>query len=193
MWIDTQGFKEVSKELKRMRDAQVPAITKAIDDAAVFGKNLAVDKIFNKFGYKSKSYVEDTFFVSIHPNDLTAHISARFRATSLTRMAKPRYRTGKKGQSVLNGYDVSAYKNQPVWFKGAFTIIGQNGNQVMFMRKRKDNSWRKIGKQKAKKAGTKDQKPLYGPSVWGAFKYMRDDIEPPIIKHLRERYGHHAK
>ena len=83
MALAITGFAEVDRELKRIRAAQVPTIAKAIDDTATFGKQLAVDAIFNKYGFKTKSYVEQHFSVSINPKTLTASISARMRASTL--------------------------------------------------------------------------------------------------------------
>ena len=60
--------------------------------------------------------------------------------------------------------------------------IGKNGNQIMFERQKGDNSWRKL----------KGQKAMYGPSVAGSFRKIRDDIEPPIIAYLRNKYGQYA-
>ncbi|PKH62570.1 hypothetical protein CXF83_14965 [Shewanella sp. Choline-02u-19] len=183
MALSTTGFDAVTKELKRMRAAQAPAIENAINDAAEFGSKLAVDEIFNRYGFKSRSYIESLISVSIHPKNLTAVISARYRPSTLTRFATPHYRAGKGGTKVVAGYSISALRNQPVWFKGAFTVIGRNGNQLMFLRSKGDNSWRKLNGQKSK----------YGPSVAGSFGVIRDVIEPPIITYLRERYGRYAK
>ncbi|PKG80585.1 hypothetical protein CXF80_18185 [Shewanella sp. Actino-trap-3] len=166
-----------------MRAEQSPAINSAIDDAVKFGSQLAVDAIFNKYGFKSKSYVEQHFSVSINPKTLTASISARMRASTLTRFASPRYKVGKRAARVAGGFSINVIRNQPVWFSGAFTVIGRNGNQLMFSRKKGDNSWRNLSEQKA----------LYGPSVAGSFGFMRDDLEPPIIAHLRKKYGQYAK
>ena len=183
MALSTTGFDEVTKELKRMRAAQAPAIERAVKDAAELGNKLAVDAVFKRYGFKSRSYVENLISVSIHPKDLKAVISARYRPSTLTRFASPRYRVGKRSAKAPAGFTVSTIRNQPVWFKGAFTVIGRNGNQLMFSRQKGDNSWRAL----------KGQKSLYGPSVAGSFGVIRDDIEPPIIKHLRDRYGHYAK
>jgi hypothetical protein len=177
------GFDAVDRELKRMRAEQSPAINSAIDDAVKFGSQLAVDGIFNKYGFKSKSYVEQHFSVSINPKTLTASISARMRPSTLTRFASPRYKVGKRAARVAGGFSINVIRNQPVWFSGAFTVIGRNGNQLMFSRKKGDNSWRNLSEQKA----------LYGPSVAGSFGFMRDDLEPPIIVHLRKKYGQYAK
>ncbi|WP_137225385.1 hypothetical protein [Shewanella sp. MEBiC00475] len=183
MALNSTGFDAVDRELKRMRDAQSPAINSAIDDAAKFGQQLAVDAIFNKYGFKSKSYVEQHFSVSINPKTLTASVSARMRASSLTRFASPRYKVGKRSARVAGGFSINVIRNKPVLFSGAFTVIGRNGNQLMFSRKKGDNSWRSLNGQKA----------LYGPSVAGSFGYMRDDLQPPIIAHLRKKYGQYAK
>ncbi|MCW3171430.1 hypothetical protein [Shewanella subflava] len=183
MAIVATGFDAVTAELKRMRDAQAPAIAKAIDDAAKFGNQLAADEIFNKYGFKSKSYVEQHFSVSINPKTLTASISARMRASTLTRFASPRFKVGRRSARVAAGFSVNVIRQQPVWFSGAFTVIGRNGNQLMFSRKKGDNTWRSL----------KGQKALYGPSVASSFGYMRDALEPPIIAHLRKKYGRYAK
>ncbi|MGE6647950.1 hypothetical protein ACQKE0_01575 [Shewanella colwelliana] len=183
MALSTTGFDAVTQELKRMRTAQAPAIELAVKDAAELGNKLAVDAVFKRYGFKSRSYVENLISVSIHPKALKAVISARYRPSTLTRFADPRYRTGKRGQKVINGFTVSTIRNQAVWFKGAFTVTGRNGNHLMFLRSKGDNRWREL----------KGQKSLYGVSVAGSFGVIRDDIEPPIIKHLRERYGHYAK
>ncbi|WP_351189373.1 hypothetical protein [Shewanella sp. TB4-MNA-CIBAN-0142] len=183
MALTITGFEAVDRELKRIRAAQAPAIASAIEDAAKFGNQLAVDGVFNKYGFKSKSYVEQHFSVSINPKTLTASVSARMRASTLTRFASPRYKVGKRSARVAAGFSVNVIRNKPVWFSGAFTVLGRNGNQLMFSRKKGDNSWRDL----------KGQKTLYGPSVAGSFGYMRDDLEPPIIAHLRKKYGHYAK
>jgi hypothetical protein len=183
MALVATGFDAVTAELKRMRAAQAPAIAKAIDDAAKFGNELAVNEIFNKYGFKSKSYVEQHFSVSINPKTLRASINARMRPSSLTRFASPRYKVGKRSVRSAAGFNINVIRHQPVWFSGAFTVIGRNGNQLMFSRKTGDNSWRELNGQKA----------LYGPSVAGSFGYMRDDLEPPIIAHLRKKYGQYAK
>ncbi|WP_351123348.1 hypothetical protein [Shewanella sp. T24-MNA-CIBAN-0130] len=183
MALTITGFDAVDRELKRMRAAQAPAIASAIEDAAKFGKKQAIDAIFNKYGFQSKSYVDQHFSVSINPKTLTASVSARMRASSLTRFASPRYKVGKRSARVAAGFSINVIRNKPVWFSGAFTVIGRNGNQLMFSRKKGDNSWRDLKAQKA----------LYGPSVAGSFGYMRDDLEPPIIAHLRKKYGQYAK
>ncbi|MGX9460620.1 hypothetical protein ACWXWU_05175 [Shewanella sp. A14] len=183
MALSITGFKEVDAEIKRIRAAQAPIIAKAIGDTVKFGNKLVVDEIFNKYGFKSKSYVESLVSYSINPQTLEGIISSSYRPTSLTRFATPRN----------TGYMVNTIRAKNVWFKGAFTFIGKNGNQVMMSRKKGDNSWRYLDKARAEKAGTKVPDPLYGPSVGKSFGYLRDDLEPPIIKHLRERYGHHAK
>ncbi|MCJ8305231.1 MAG: hypothetical protein MJH13_21250, partial [Shewanella sp.] len=115
-------------------------------------------------------------------------ISARYRPSSLTRFSSPKYKVGKRSARVAAGQVVRAIRNQPTWFKGAFSFIGKNGNQVMYSRHQGDNSWRSF-----KEAKAQGVKALYGPSVGGSFAYMRDELEPPIIAHLRKRYGHHAK
>jgi hypothetical protein len=183
MALVATGFDAVTAELKRMRAAQAPAITKAIADTAKFGNELAVNEIFNKYGFKSKSYVEQHFSVSVNPKTLTASISARMRASTLTRFASPRYKVGKRSVRSAAGFSINVIRHQPVWFSGAFTVIGRNGNQVMFSRKTGDNSWRELNGQEA----------LYGPSVAGSFGYMREALEPPIIAHLRKKYGQYAK
>ncbi|WP_351008843.1 hypothetical protein [Shewanella sp. S1-58-MNA-CIBAN-0166] len=183
MALTMTGFDAVNRELKRMRDAQSPAIEKAIDDAAKFGNQLAVDEIFTKYGFKSRSYVDQHFSVSINPKTLRSYISARMRPSTLTRFASPRYKVGKRAARVAGGFSINVIRNKPVWFSGAFTVIGRNGNQLMFSRKKGDNSWRELNGQKA----------LYGPSVAGSFGFMRDDLEPPIIAHLRKKYGQYAK
>ncbi|GIU22235.1 hypothetical protein [Shewanella sp. MBTL60-007] len=188
MWLDTSGFDAVAKELKRMREAQAPAIASAVNDAAKFGKQLAIDEIYNKYGFKSKSYIEQNFSLSINPKTLTAHISARYRPSSLTRFATPKHKVGKRSQRVASGQVVKSLRNKPTWLKGAFTFIGKNGNQVMYSRSKGDNSWRSF-----KEAKAQGVKALYGPSVGGSFAFMRDDLEAPIIAHLRKRYGQHAK
>jgi hypothetical protein len=104
------------------------------------------------------------------------------RASTLTRFASPRYKVGKRVARVAGGYSINVIRNKPVWFSGAFTVIGRNGNQLMFSRKKGDNSWRDL----------KGQKALYGPSVASSFGFMRDDLEPPIIAHLRKKYGQYA-
>ena len=183
MALVATGFDAVTAELKRMRAAQAPTIAQAIADTAKFGNELAVDEIFNKYGFKSKSYVEQHFSVSVNPKTLTASISARMRASTLTRFASPRYKVGKRSVRSAAGFSINVIRHQPVWFSGAFTVIGRNGNQLMFSRKTGDNSWRELNGQKA----------LYGPSVAGSFGYMREALEPPIIAHLRKKYGQYAK
>ncbi|MCL1048934.1 hypothetical protein L2755_04725 [Shewanella abyssi] len=188
MWLDTTGFAAVTKELKRMRQAQAPAIARAVSDTAAFGKQLAIDEIYSKYGFKSKSYIEQNFSLSINPKTLTAHITARYRPSSLTRFATPKYRVGKRSQRVNSGQVVRSIRNQPTWFKGAFTFIGKNGNQVMYSRRQGDNSWRSF-----KEAKAQGVKALYGPSVGHSFAYMRVDLEAPIIAHLRKRYNQQVK
>jgi hypothetical protein len=183
MALVATGFDAVTAELKRMGAAQAPAIAKAIADTAKFGNELAVNEIFNKYGFKSKSYVEQHFSVSINPKTLRASINARMRPSSLTRFASPRYKVGKRSVRSAAGFNINVIRHQPVWFSGAFTAIGRNGNQLMFSRKTGDNTWRELNGQKA----------LYGPSVAGSFGFMRDDLEPPIIAHLRKKYGQYAK
>ncbi|WP_137225783.1 hypothetical protein [Shewanella sp. MEBiC00475] len=187
MAIRSTGFDAVERELKRMRAAQSPTIAKAIDDAAKFGNQLAVDGVFNKYGFNSRSYVEQHLGYSINPKTLTGTIYGRYRPSTLNRYATPRYRTGKRGQQVANGHTIRTIRNEPKWFRSTFQFLGKNGNQVMYMRL-KGETWRTF--KEAKKAGVEAK---YGPSVAGSFGYMRDDLEPPIIAHLRKKYGQYAK
>jgi hypothetical protein len=187
MGLKITGFKEVDQELKRIRASMAPNINKAIEDTTKFGNQLAVDGVFNKYGFNSISYVEQHLGYSINPKTLTGTIFGRYRPSTLNRFAIARYRTGKRGQQVAHGHSVGVLRNERKWFRGTFQFIGKNNNQVMYMRK-KGEKWRTF--KEAKEAGAKS---LYGPSVAGSFGYMRDKLEPQIIKHLRERYGHHAK
>ncbi|MEN8616985.1 hypothetical protein [Shewanella baltica] len=180
--IKIEGLKEVTNELNRIRNQMTPNINKALEETGPFAKKLAVNAIFKKYGYKSRDYIDERVTVSVHPHDLNVFISARYEASSLSRF----------GLKMNKGFMVNTIRTQKIWFKGAFTIIGKDGNTVMFSRKRGDNSWRSLKKEEALKANTKVPKPLYGPSVAGSFKSVLPDIEAPIIKHLRERYGHHA-
>ncbi|MFB2661989.1 hypothetical protein [Shewanella mangrovisoli] len=180
--IRIEGMEAVTKELNRIRAAQAPAINRAIDDTVKFGQKAAVDAIFNRYGFKSRSYIEQHLSVSVDPRNLKGVITARYRASTLTRFARPLTRTGKNGRSRTDGHMISALRNQPTWFKGTFTVIGKNGNQIMFERQKGDNSWRKL----------KGQKAMYGPSVAGSFRKIRNDIEPPIIAYLRNKYGQYS-
>jgi hypothetical protein len=187
MALTITGFEAVDRELKRIRNAQAPAIAKAIDDAVKLGNQLAVDGVFNKYGFNSKSYVEDNIGYSINPQTLTGYVFGRYRPSSLNRFATAKYRTGKRSKQVANGHTIRSIRNEPSWFRGTFSFIGKNGNQVMYMRMRGEK-WRTF-----KEAKKEDVKALYGPSVAGSFGYMRDDLEPPIIAHLRKKYGQYAK
>ncbi|MEL4371418.1 hypothetical protein [Shewanella xiamenensis] len=180
--VKIEGMEAVTKELSRIRAAQAPAINRAIDDTVKFGQKAAVDAIFNRYGYNSRSYIEQHLSVSVDPRNLKGVITARYRASTFTRFARRLTRTGKNGRSRTDGHMISTLRNQPIWFKGTFTVIGKNGNQIMFQRRRGDNSWREL----------KGQKSMYGPSVAGSFRKIRDDIEPPIIAYLRNKYGQYA-
>ncbi|MCU7963813.1 hypothetical protein L5M38_16220 [Shewanella sp. SM101] len=184
--IKIEGMEAVTKELNRIRTAQAPAINRAIEDAVKFGEKATVDAIFNKYGFNSKSYVENLISYSVDPSNLKGYISARYRPSTLTRFARPLYRTGKNGRSRTNGHMISPIRNEPHWFKGTFTFIGKNRNFLMYQRL-PGQTWRTF--KQAKAAGNTS---MYGPSVAGSFGSIQKDIEPPIIKHLRERYGHHA-
>ena len=187
MGLKITGFKEVDRELKRIRAEMAPNINKAIEDTTKFGNQLAADEVFKKYGFNSKSYVEQNLGYSINPKTLTGTIFGRTRSTSLNRFATARYRTGKRGQQVANGHTIKTIRNEPKWFRGTFQFIGKKGNQVMYMRK-KGEKWRTF--EEAQEAGVKAK---YGPSVESSFGYMRDDLEPPIIAHLRKKYGQYAK
>ena len=188
MGIRVQGMEAVTKELERIRATMAPALGAAIDDATKFGRKTAVDAIFNQYGFKSKSYVESHFSVSFNPRTLTGYISSRRRSSTANQfITSAHFRTGKKGQRVPIGYTIAYIRNEPVWFKGAFNFIGKNGNQVMYVRDR-GQKWRTF------KEARKDykNKGAYGPSVAISFRNLADEIEPPIIKFLRERYLYHA-
>ncbi|AUD59145.1 hypothetical protein TUM4637_09420 [Shewanella hafniensis] len=180
--IKIEGLKEVTNELNRIRNQITPNINKALADTGPFAKKMAVNAIFNKYGFKSRDYIDENMTFSVNPSDLNVFISARYEPSSLNNFAL----------KMNKGFMVNTLRNQKIWFKGAFTVIGFNNNTVMFSRKRGDNSWRTLKKEEAIKANTKVPKPLYGPSVAGSFRSVLPDIEAPIIKHLRERYGHHA-
>ncbi|ABE56522.1 hypothetical protein Sden_3246 [Shewanella denitrificans OS217] len=180
--IKIDGLDAVTKELNRIRGAQAPAIKKAIEDTVKFGEKAAVDGIYNRYGFNSRSYIEQNLSVSFDPRDLKGTISARYRPSTLIRFARRLTRTARWGGSRPDGHMVSALRNKPVWFKGTFSVIGRNGNQIMFQRMKGDNSWRKL----------KGQKAMYGPSVAGSFGKIRGDIEPPIIAHLRNKYRQYA-
>ncbi|MBU1393705.1 MAG: hypothetical protein KJ856_14080 [Gammaproteobacteria bacterium] len=184
--IKIEGMEAVTKELNRIRTAQAPAINRAIEDSVKFGEKAAVDAIFNKYGFNSKSYVENLISYSVDPRNLKGFVTARYRSSSLTRFASGKKRIGKNGRSRADGHIIRSLRNEPHWFKGTFTFIGRNGNFVMYERHRGEK-WRTF-----KQAKDKGIKAKYGPSVLQAFRGVEEDIEPPIIKHLRERYGHHA-
>lgn len=181
--ITSSGFSEVQKELKRIREAQAPAMAKAIASAAKFGERSAIDAIHKQYGFKSKSYIEQHFSYSVNPKTLEGRVSARYRPSTLNRFSTPKGGISKAGRARTIGHNVNVIRNTTVWFKGAFTVLGKNGNQLMFLRSKGDNSWRSLKGQKVK----------YGPSVSGSFGVLRDEIEPPVIRHLRETYGRHAK
>lgn len=185
-FITVTGMKEVTKELQRLREAQTPAINRAVADAAKFGEKAAIDAIFNKYGFKSKSYVDDLIGFSVSPKDLKGYVTARYRPSTLTRFSTAKTRIGKNGRSRSDGHIVNSFRNEPHGFKGTFTFIGRNGNLVMYERHR-GQKWRTF--KEAKKAGNEA---MYGPSVLKAFRGVEANIEPPIIRYLRERYGHHA-
>lgn len=103
---------------------------------------------FARYGFRSRSYIEQHLSVSFDPRSLKGFITARYRASTLTRFARALTRTGKNGGSRPDGHMISALRNQPTWFKGTFTLIGRNGNQIMFQRHKGDNSWRKLKGQK---------------------------------------------
>jgi hypothetical protein len=187
MGLKITGFKEVDRELKRIRASMAPNINKAIEDTTKFGNQLAVDGVFNEYGFKSKSYVEQNIGYSINPKNLTGTVYGRTRPSTLNRFATPKYGRSKRGKLVGRGHIIRVHRKERTWFRGTFQFIGNKGNQVMYMRK-KGEKWRTF--EEAQEAGAK---PLYGPSVANSFGYMRDKLEPQIIKHLRERYGHYAK
>ncbi|MCU8034372.1 MULTISPECIES: hypothetical protein [unclassified Shewanella] len=184
--IKIEGMEAVTKELNRIRAAQAPAITKAIIDTVQFGKQTAIDAIFNKYGYVSKSYVENLFTYSIDPRNLKGHVTARFRPSTLTRFARPLTRTGRRVASRSDGHMINPIRNEPHWFKGTFTFIGKNGNFLMYQRF-PGQKWRTF--KQAKEAGNKS---MYGPSVAGSFRSIQKEIEPPVIRFLRERYGQYS-
>lgn len=180
--IRIEGLKEVTNELNRIRNQMAPNINKALEDTGEFAKKTAVNAIFNKYGFKSRDYIDEKMSFSVNPRDLNVFISARYKPSSLNNFAL----------KMNKGFMVNTLRNQKIWFKGAFTVIGFNNNTVMFSRKRGDNSWRTLKKEEAIKANTKVPKPLYGPSVAGSFRSVMPNIEPAIVRHLRERYRHHA-
>ncbi len=184
MGLKITGFKEVDQELKRIRASMAPNINKAIEDTAKFGNQLAVDEIFNKYGFNSKSDIEDVFSFKTNSKKLLGIVSARRRPTAITRFKHTKRKIG---------FSVNVLRKNKVWFKGAFTFIGKNGNSVMINRIKGDNSWRYLDEKRASKAGTEIPNALWGPAPYDIFRNIRTDISPPIIKHLRERYGHHAK
>lgn len=180
--IKIDGLEAVTRELNRIRAVQAPAINNAINDTVRFGEKVAIDEIFNRYGFNSRSYIEQHISVSINPRNLRGVISARRRASLLTRFSRALTSTSKRGGVRSDGHMVSAIRASPTWFKGTFSVIGRNGNQIMFQRKKGDNSWRSL----------KGQKPMYGPSVAISFSKIRDDIEPQIIEHLRNQYLQHS-
>ncbi|GAB1141662.1 MAG: hypothetical protein Sw2PiBPW_00940 [Shewanella algae] len=183
--IRAEGFNAVARELQRIRNAQAPAIAAAVKEASRFGEELAVTEVFKRYGFRDRSYVARHLSVSFNERTLQGRVSARYRPSTLNRfIVRRNTRTSKGGGSVVpDGITIAAIRNKPTWFRGAFTFIGRNGNELMVSRQKGDNRWRSL----------KGRKTLYGPSVAGSFGVIRDDIEPPIIRHLRERYRHHAK
>lgn len=182
MGIKIQGMEAVTKELERIRASMAPAMGAAIEDAIKYGEPLAIDTIFKRYGYRDRSYVAQHFSLSFNPKSLQGRISARMRPSTLTRfVSRSRTKAGKTGKQLPAGFDISVMRNEPTWFKGAFMFVGRNGNQLITSRKPGD-TWRSLKKAKV----------LYGPSVAGSFGVIRDQIEPPIIKFLRERYQYHA-
>lgn len=184
--IRIEGLKEVTNELNRIRNQMAPNINKAIEDTLKFGKTVAVDGIFNKYGFNSKSYIEKLFSYSIDPTNLKGYISARYRPSTFTRFARPVYRTGKNGRQRLDGHIISPIRNEPHRFRGTFTFFGKKNNFLMYQRL-PGQKWRTF--KQAKEAGNTS---MYGPSVAGSFGTIQKDIEPAIVRHLRERYRHHA-
>ncbi|RLV61003.1 hypothetical protein D5018_03950 [Parashewanella curva] len=175
-YLEKKGLAQVQQELQRMRKAQAPAITQAVKSAAEYGEKLAIDAIFNQYGFKSRSYVEQNFGLSFNPKSFEGRIFARYRPSTLTRFNHSKAQQISRKRN--SGYKIAVTRNKPVLFRGAFTVLGRNGNQLIFSRKKGDNSWRSL----------RGQKSLYGPSVSASFGYLREEIEPKIIRHLRDKY-----
>lgn len=183
MSFKAQGLKEVTKELERIRERMAPAIESAVKDASDYGEKLAIDTIYKRYGFRERSYVAQHFSLNFNPRSLQGRISARMRPSSFTRFAAAAHtKTSKNGKEVPAGYTIKVMRNQPTWFKGAFQFLGRNGNVLIASRRKGDNTWRNV------KGHVK-----YGPSVGGSFGVIRDEIEPPIIKFLRERYQYHSR
>lgn len=182
--VHLTGFEAVSKELRRMRSQQEPAIAQAIKDTAIFGQIAAVDAVFNRYGFKSKSYVDDNIKVEVEPRWLMARVYSRYRASTLTRFVNTRRTRNAKtkpARQVSAGYSISVLRNQSNIFRGAFQFTGRNGNALMAIREKGDNSWRDI------------QQAAYGPSVAGSFGVIRPKIDEKISDYLRKRYNKHMK
>lgn len=181
--IKIEGLKEVTNELNRIRNQMTPNINKAIEDTVKFGKKLAADEIFNKYGYIRKSDVEKVFNHRINSNTLTGVVSAHWIPTAITE-----FEHSKRNK----GFTVNVLRKNKIWYKGAFAFIAKNGKKAMINRQAGDKSWRYIDQIRADEAKTKIPNALWGPAVANIFRDMRKDLDPPIIRHLRERYRHHA-
>lgn len=180
--VHLTGFESVSKELRRMRSQQEPAIAQAIKDTAIYGQIAAVDAVFNRYGFKSRSYVDDNIKVEVEPRWLMARVYSRYRASTLTRFVNTRRTRNAKtkpARQVSSGYSISLLRNKFHIFRGAFQFTGRNGNALMAIRDKGDNSWRDI------------QQASYGPSVAGSFGVIRSEIDEKISHYLRNRYTQH--
>ncbi|MCH1926870.1 hypothetical protein L9G74_19060 [Shewanella sp. C32] len=178
MAFKAQGLKEVTKELERIRAKVAPDIEAAVNAATTYGEKLAIDTIFNRYGFRERSYVAQHFSLSFDRRTLQGRIAARMRPSSFTRYASSVHtKTSKHGKPLPAGFSINVMRNQPVWFKGAFQFLGKNGNVLIASRRKGDNSWRNV------KGHVK-----YGPSVGGSFGVIREDIEPTIVAYLLERY-----
>ncbi|AQS40196.1 hypothetical protein Sps_05127 [Shewanella psychrophila] len=180
--VHLRGFESVSKELRRIRSQQEPAIAQAIKDTAIYGQITAVDAVFNRYSFKSRSYVDDNIRVQIETRFLQARIYSRYRASTLTRFVNTRRTRNAKtkpARQVSSGYSISLLRNQSHIFRGAFQFTGRNGNALMAIREKGDNSWRDI------------QQSSYGPSVAGSFGVIRPEIDEKIGLYLRKRYTQH--
>lgn len=183
MAFKMEGFKEVTKELERIRERLAPSIEAAVNEATEYGEKLAIDTIYKRYGFRERSYVAQHFSLSFDRRTLQGRISARMRPSTFTRFAASAHtKTSKNGKAVPAGYTIKVMRNNPVWFKGAFQFLGKNGNVLIATRRTGDNSWRNV------KGHVK-----YGPSVGGSFGVIRDDIEPAVIKRLRERFEYHSR
>lgn len=168
--LDLGAVKTAADNIKGEAARVLAAVNRAIKTATPRIEVLAVDHIFQRFGFRFRSYIAERFSSKVDQSGSVfgLTVTARGRATTLQQFEHEfRTQPAKSGGTKGAGIAVQIKRGSWTYFPRAFVFLGRSGNLISAVRPR-GGKGRKIGT----KGDSSNPSPYYGIPVSGAFLSM---------------------